>query len=96
MAAVILHRVDPSRNMRRFYLLDVQEDLFGLWLLVSEWGRIGCPGQTRVVSFATSDQAQDALLRRRQAKERRGYAARSVRPQPGEGLVAVRVVDGEA
>jgi predicted DNA-binding WGR domain protein len=74
-SAVVLYRVDPSRNMRRFYRLDVQPDLFGLWLLIREWGRIGRPGRTRIVSFATIDAAQEALQRLRQVKERRGYAA---------------------
>jgi predicted DNA-binding WGR domain protein len=26
MTALILHRADPARNMRRFYQLDVQRD----------------------------------------------------------------------
>jgi hypothetical protein len=29
MNAVLLRRIDPARNMRRFYSLDVQPDLFG-------------------------------------------------------------------
>lgn len=73
MSAVILHRIDPSRNMRRFYRLDVQPDLFGLWLLMREWGRIGRPGQTRIMSFVSKDEAQDALQNQRRAKEKRGY-----------------------
>jgi hypothetical protein len=39
--AVHLRRVNPARNMRRFFWLDVQPDLFGGVLLVEEWGRIG-------------------------------------------------------
>jgi predicted DNA-binding WGR domain protein len=35
---VNLRRVDPARNMHRFYRLDVQPDLFGCVLLVKEWG----------------------------------------------------------
>jgi predicted DNA-binding WGR domain protein len=73
MAAVLLYRVDSSRNMRRYYRLDVEQDLFGIWLLIREWGRIGHRGQTRVLSFATAAEAQSALQRQRQAKERRGY-----------------------
>lgn len=75
MGPVVLHRVDPSRNMRRFYRLDVQLDLFGFWLFVSEWGRIGRPGQMRVVSFTSLDEAHSALRCQRQRKEKRGYAA---------------------
>jgi predicted DNA-binding WGR domain protein len=72
--AIILYRIDPSRNMRRFYRLDVQRDLFGVWLLVREWGRVGRPGQTRVASFPTVGEAHDALQHQRRVKERRGYA----------------------
>jgi predicted DNA-binding WGR domain protein len=74
MGAVILHRVDPSRNLRRFYRLNVQPDLFGFWLFIREWGRIGYSGQTRVAAFPTLAEAQVALDRQRRTKERRGYA----------------------
>ena len=45
MSAVHLRRIDPTRNMRRFYRLDVQPDLFGGVLLFKEWGRIGARGR---------------------------------------------------
>jgi hypothetical protein len=41
MSDVTLNRIDPARNMRRFYSLDVQPDLFGGFAVVKEWGRIG-------------------------------------------------------
>jgi len=44
MTAVSLHRTDPARRMRRFYLLDVQPDLFGEWSFIREWGGAGQPG----------------------------------------------------
>jgi predicted DNA-binding WGR domain protein len=72
--AVTLHRVDPSRNMRRYYRLDVQPDMFGYWLFIREWGRIGYSGQMRVASFPTLAEAHAALDRQQRAKERRGYA----------------------
>jgi predicted DNA-binding WGR domain protein len=34
MTALHLRRIDPARNMRRFYRLDVQPDLFERGLLV--------------------------------------------------------------
>jgi predicted DNA-binding WGR domain protein len=37
MNAVHLHRIDPARNMRRFYALDVQPDLFGGFAVAKEW-----------------------------------------------------------
>ncbi len=47
MYSVTLYRIDPARNMRRFYRLDVQPDLFGQHCLMREWGRIGRGGQIR-------------------------------------------------
>ena len=52
MSAITLTRTDAARNMKRFYKLDIQLDLFGAWCLVREWGRIGQPGQ--VQPFPTS------------------------------------------
>ncbi len=75
MSAVTLHRSDPAKNLRRFYRLDVQPDLFGEWCFIREWGRIGSAGQTRIVPFPTPTQAEAALTRQRRAKERRGYAS---------------------
>jgi predicted DNA-binding WGR domain protein len=36
MNAVELRRIDPAKNMRRFYRLDVQPDLFGGVLLLGD------------------------------------------------------------
>jgi predicted DNA-binding WGR domain protein len=73
MTAVTLTRTDHARCMARFYVLDVQADLFGAWCLIREWGRIGRPGQLRHVPYPTEDEAKEALARQRRAKERRGY-----------------------
>jgi predicted DNA-binding WGR domain protein len=40
MNDVTLRRVDPSRNMSRFYRLAIEADLFGGALLMKQWGRI--------------------------------------------------------
>jgi predicted DNA-binding WGR domain protein len=73
MTAIILHRIDPAKNMHRFYRLDVQRDLFGQWSFIREWGRIGRPGQVRTASYATVAEAHEALDRQRERKERGGY-----------------------
>jgi len=49
---VELRRIDPAKNMHRFYRLDVQPDLFGGVLLMKEWGRIGAHG--RMVAWSPS------------------------------------------
>jgi hypothetical protein len=43
--AVQLRRVDKARNMARFCCLAVQQNLFGVWWFVREFGRIGSPGR---------------------------------------------------
>ncbi len=75
MDAITLRRLNPANNMRRFYRLEVQRDLFGLWCLVREWGRIGRAGRLRMAAYDNAEQAQEALIRQRRVKERRGYLA---------------------
>ncbi len=70
-----MHRLDPAKNMRRFYRLDVEQDLFGRWRLLREWGRIGCAGQSRMTAYGSAAEAEAAATRQRRAKERRGYRA---------------------
>jgi predicted DNA-binding WGR domain protein len=36
--SVILYRIEPARNMRRFYRLDIQSDLFGKPLCTAHVG----------------------------------------------------------
>ena len=75
-AATALHlrRIDPSRNMCRFYRLDVQPDLFGGVLLVKEWGRIGAEGRIVAEPYESEALAADALQRHADRKRRRGYS----------------------
>ena len=73
MNAVHLRRVDPARNMCRFYRLDVQPDLFGGVLLVKEWGRIGAQGRIVAERYDNEVPALDALQRHAERKRRRGY-----------------------
>jgi predicted DNA-binding WGR domain protein len=51
MTALHLRRVDPARNMCRFYRLDVQPDLFGRVLLMKQRGRVGTEGRMMMESF---------------------------------------------
>lgn len=68
-----LARVDSSKNMRRFYALTVQPDLFGGASLVREWGRIGSPGQMRIEHHPDEGHAINALVDLVAAKRKRGY-----------------------
>lgn len=68
-----LRRVDPARNMARYYTLSVEPTLFGDAALVRQWGRIGTRGQFKINLFDNTKSAEAALLRLRKIKERRGY-----------------------
>ncbi|RUS63660.1 WGR domain-containing protein [Pseudorhodobacter sp. E13] len=70
-----LRRVDPAKNMRRFYLMTVQRDLFGGASLVREWGRVGSSGQLRIDHHSDEGQAVDALADIANQKHKRGYRA---------------------
>jgi len=36
-----IERIDPEKNMARFYALAIEPSLFGTPLLIRRWGRIG-------------------------------------------------------
>jgi predicted DNA-binding WGR domain protein len=75
MEVLHLRRVDPDRNMARFYSLTIEPTLFGTASLVREWGRIGTSGRRRVDLFEDEAGARYAYLRLAQQKTRRGYIA---------------------
>lgn len=70
---VALRRVDPARNMRRFYSLDVERDLFGKVVLVRRWGQIGTAGTVRLDEYPEEGRAFAAMGALRARKVRRGY-----------------------
>jgi predicted DNA-binding WGR domain protein len=70
---MFLRREDPSKNMRRFYLMVVQRDLFGGASLVREWGRIGSAGKLRIDHHPDEGRAVDALATLSTVKRKRGY-----------------------
>jgi len=68
-----LHRIDPARNMARFYRLSSTPSLFGDICLVREWGRIGRFGRIRIDLYEKGEEAitaRETLLR---LKRQRGY-----------------------
>ena len=73
MTAITLYRTDPTRNLHRYYRLDVQPDLFGTWCVIREWGRIGKSGQVRIVLYPTSEAAQLAQAHQQRKTEHKGY-----------------------
>lgn len=73
----VLHlvRCDPSRNLARFYRLELGRTLFGEVVLIRRWGRIGTEGQRREVVLPDMAAARADLTRWHRRKQGRGYAA---------------------
>ena len=72
---ITLPRSESAKNLHRFYAVHLTPTLFGQWVLVAEWGRIGSPGTVRQQPFPKVDLAQAALAKRLHAKIKRGYHA---------------------
>lgn len=83
-APVLLTRVDPSCNMRRFYSVALAQSLWGECGVVRHWGRIGSPGQRRTDWYEAPPEAERALDSLLRAKRRRGYRACNSEPAPRE------------
>ena len=68
-----LRRIDPDRNMARFYTMSVQANLFGEWCLLREWGRIDSSGRLVAGGFASERAAARAMAEHLKAKLSNGY-----------------------
>lgn len=44
---ILLHRIDPALNMRRYCRVRIAPDLFGEFSLQRVWGRIDRGGQAK-------------------------------------------------
>ena len=64
----------PDANRHRFYVLRTLPTLFGDWVLLREWGRIGSPGRLRRDCHTSESDAISALAKLAKQKHRRGYA----------------------
>lgn len=70
----LLFRINPTRNMARFYLLTVEPTLFGGSSLMRCWGRIGTKGQLKIDLFDTAVEASEAAGKLLHDKLKRGYS----------------------
>ena len=70
---VVLRRINPAKNMARFYSLEVERDLLGRVVLVRRWGRMGSAGKTRLDEHVGEGEAMAAFQALQSAKRRKGY-----------------------
>lgn len=68
-----LERLDPGRNMQRFYALSLEPTLFGDLAVVRRWGRIGTLGRSRLALCRTEAEAVALFLDMARRKIRRNY-----------------------
>ena len=74
---MLLTRVDPSCNIRRFYSVALATSLFGQVGVVRQWGRIGSQGQSRTDWYEDVGPAIASRQTLLAWKRRRGYVATS-------------------
>jgi predicted DNA-binding WGR domain protein len=74
MIVVELRRIDPAQNMHRFYRFNIERDLFGGFLLLKQWGRIGTAGRTVAEHYDSELPALTAMKTKAAQKKSRGYA----------------------
>lgn len=68
-----LIKIDPTRNMKRFYELDIQPNLFGGFSVIRMWGRIGTKGQVKIELHDEKTMAQYSFKKLQSTKLNRGY-----------------------
>ncbi len=68
-----VERSDPSRNMARYYAMEISMTLFGEACLTRSWGRIGKRGQSMNHHFEREEEAVDLFLDLLRQKRARGY-----------------------
>lgn len=83
--SIRITRVDPEKNMARWYEIDIQPTLFGEFIVERHWGRIGATGQSKTFWFDNEDAADLMVSQVSIAKARRGYIA----PAPSPAAVNI-------
>ncbi len=76
-----VERLDPSRNMARYYAMSIEPNLFGDICLLRKWGRIGTKGQMMVHHFGQEEDAVRLFLDLLRQKRKRGYRPRPSLPK---------------
>jgi predicted DNA-binding WGR domain protein len=73
---VYIERTEASKNMARYYAMEISATLFGHACLTRTWGRIGVRGQSKMHHFENENEAVDLFLALMRQKRKRGYRPR--------------------
>lgn len=78
-----IERTDATKNMARYYAMEISGTLFGGACLERRWGRIGAKGQAKMHLFDREDEAVRLFLKLTRQKRGRGY-----RPKPAQPVAS--------
>ena len=73
MKSVLLHRINPENNERRFYYLAGGPSLLDEYAVSRLWGRIGGWQRGMVTRCASAEEADRLIARLLRRRLRRGY-----------------------
>lgn len=71
---VYVERSEASKNMARYYAMEISDTLFGEACLTRTWGRIGRRGRSKMQHFESKEKAVDLFLDLMRQKRKRGYS----------------------
>jgi predicted DNA-binding WGR domain protein len=86
-----VERTDATRNMARYYAMEISITLFGEACLTRSWGRIGRSGKRMTHHFKREEEAVDLFLDLLRQKRARGY--RPAGPDIGENRARKQKID---
>jgi predicted DNA-binding WGR domain protein len=70
-------KVVPEENVYRYYLLSLEQNLWGEWELIRRWGRIGQrPTRALLQVVESPDAVEDIAARIDLVRRKRGYVRR--------------------
>ncbi|MBE7553652.1 MAG: WGR domain-containing protein [Anaerolineales bacterium] len=75
---MLLHRIDPAKNMARFYLVEAAPSLLDPFAVLRVWGRIGGAQQHKITPCASAAEAERLAERLVKRKIKRGYKVAGV------------------
>lgn len=76
---IYIERTEASKNMARYYAMEISDTLFGEACLTRTWGRIGRRGQSKTHHFESENEAVDLFLDLMRQKRKRGYRPKVLR-----------------
>ena len=68
--SILLDANYPELNIRRSYLIEAGEDIFGEWVVEINYGRIGCKGRKKVFLMDCEEDAKKEVKKRLKKRER--------------------------